>query len=72
MQQGKLNSLEGISYLENGRGEWIRTIGPLHPMQVRYRAAPRPDSTPSIAGGIRRFKQERSRVAGQSASACLH
>ena len=27
----------------NGRGEVIRTLDPLHPMQVRYQAAPRPD-----------------------------
>ena len=26
-----------------GRGDWIRTSGPLHPMQVRYQAAPLPD-----------------------------
>ena len=26
-----------------GRGERIRTFDPLHPMQVRYQAAPRPD-----------------------------
>ncbi len=26
-----------------GRGDWIRTNDPLHPMQVRYQAAPRPD-----------------------------
>ena len=26
-----------------GRGGRIRTDDPLHPMQVRYRAAPRPD-----------------------------
>src|SRR3954464_4132310 len=28
-----------------GRGERIRTSDPLHPMQVRYQAAPRPDRT---------------------------
>ena len=27
----------------NGRGGGIRTRDPLHPMQVRYQAAPRPD-----------------------------
>ncbi len=32
-------SLTGFS----GRGDWIRTSGPLHPMQVRYQAAPLPD-----------------------------
>ncbi len=26
-----------------GRGDWIRTSGPLHPMQVRYQAAPHPE-----------------------------
>ena len=31
--------------VEDGRGGQIRTDGPLHPMQVRYRAAPRPDGT---------------------------
>ena len=25
------------------RGDWIRTSDPLHPMQVRYQAAPLPD-----------------------------
>ena|GEM_PF-1943574 len=25
------------------RGDWIRTSDPLHPMQVRYQTAPRPD-----------------------------
>jgi hypothetical protein len=29
--------------LFGGRGERIRTSDPLHPMQVRYQAAPRPD-----------------------------
>ena len=28
----------------NGRGEVIRTLDPLHPMQVRYQAALRPDA----------------------------
>ncbi len=32
--------------IEAGRGDWIRTSGPLHPMQVRYQAAPLPD--PSV------------------------
>ena len=32
-------------YLEVGRGGQIRTDDPLHPMQVRYRAALRPDGT---------------------------
>ena len=27
-----------------GRDDWIRTSGPLHPMQVRYRAAPHPET----------------------------
>ena len=33
---------------ENGRGDVIRTHDPLHPMQVRYQAALRPDTTLSI------------------------
>ena len=36
-----------------GRGERIRTSDPLHPMQVRYQAAPRPDRS-SIADFVRR------------------
>ena|GEM_PF-685224 len=31
--------------LDIGRGEMIRTSDPLHPMQVRYQAALRPDRT---------------------------
>ena len=30
-------------YLKNGRGGGIRTRDPLHPMQVRYQAALRPE-----------------------------
>ena len=36
--------------LENGRGEVIRTLDPLHPMQVRYQAALRPDRTWNYTG----------------------
>jgi hypothetical protein len=32
-----------------GRGDKIRTCDPLHPMQVRYQAAPRPDRDRMIA-----------------------
>ena len=32
-----------------GRGGGIRTRDPLHPMQVRYQAAPRPDELRIIA-----------------------
>ncbi len=32
----------------NGRGEKIRTSDPLHPMQVRYQAALRPDTKGAI------------------------
>ncbi len=32
-----------------GRGDKIRTCDPLHPMQVRYQAAPRPDRMRIIA-----------------------
>ena len=31
---------EGV---RNGRGDWIRTSDPLHPMQVRYQTALHPD-----------------------------
>jgi hypothetical protein len=30
-------------FVRIGRGDKIRTCDPLHPMQVRYQAAPRPD-----------------------------
>ena len=33
----------GLVVLNNGRDGVIRTLDPLHPMQVRYRAALRPD-----------------------------
>lgn len=32
-----------LSFFKNGRDGVIRTLDPLHPMQVRYRAALRPD-----------------------------
>jgi hypothetical protein len=35
--------------LRIGRGDKIRTCDPLHPMQVRYQAAPRPDRKRIIA-----------------------
>ena len=35
----------------NGRGGGIRTRDPLHPMQVRYQAALRPDKPASISEG---------------------
>lgn len=31
--------------VRGSRGDWIRTSGPLHPMQVRYQAAPLPEQT---------------------------
>ncbi len=36
--------------MNTGRGEKIRTSDPLHPMQVRYQAALRPDEPRIIAG----------------------
>ena len=33
-----------VSLLKFGRDDWIRTSDPLTPSQVRYQAAPRPDS----------------------------
>ena len=29
-----------VGFFEFGRSEWIRTTDPLHPMQMRYQAAP--------------------------------
>ena len=37
---------------DGGRGEKIRTSDPLHPMQVRYQAALRPDVLAIITEGI--------------------
>jgi hypothetical protein len=47
-QNEKKPDLSGFSYAANflillGRGEKIRTSDPLHPMQVRYQAALRPE-----------------------------
>jgi hypothetical protein len=36
----------------NGRDGVIRTLDPLHPMQVRYQAALRPDESEIIADGL--------------------
>ena len=38
-----------------GRGEVIRTLDPLHPMQVRYQAALRPDRTGDYSSVARYF-----------------
>ncbi len=35
---------------DSGRGDWIRTSGPLHPMQVRYQTAPLPDARKHSTG----------------------
>ncbi len=43
-----------IFHLIFGRGGGIRTRDPLHPMQVRYQAAPRPDELRIIAEAVRR------------------
>ncbi len=47
LEEGRLKRKEtgkAVSYSEfNGRGGGIRTRDPLHPMQVRYQAALRPD-----------------------------
>ena len=37
-----------------GRGDKIRTCDPLHPMQVRYQAAPRPDRKPNDSRNMHR------------------
>ena len=43
MQKGAPRDAQLSSLGVNGRGGQIRTGDPLHPMQVRYRAALRPD-----------------------------
>ena len=40
---------------ENGRGEKIRTSDPLHPMQVRYRAALRPEKNSAGCKGRKKI-----------------
>jgi hypothetical protein len=39
----RVTYLSGTDPVSIGRGDKIRTCDPLHPMQVRYQAAPRPD-----------------------------
>ena len=36
------------AFFEFGRSEWIRTTDPLHPMQMRYQAAPHPYNKSAI------------------------
>ena len=43
MQYARVSDCECANYKKKNRGDWIRTSGPLHPMQVRYQAAPLPD-----------------------------
>ena len=38
-----------LTLVKSGRCERIRTFDPLHPMQVRYQAAPHTDQVASIA-----------------------
>ena len=40
---------DSVSLVFFGRGEKIRTSDPLHPMQVRYQAALRPEQTSIIS-----------------------
>ena len=40
-----------------GRGDWIRTNGPLHPMQVRFRTAPHPDRAHHSSTAIALFAE---------------
>ncbi len=50
-----------------GRGDKIRTCDPLHPMQVRYQAAPRPDRMRMIAQtGFDSLKAESPPTAAKS------
>jgi hypothetical protein len=39
-----MRKLNGLLSFVFGRDDWIRTSDPLHPMQVRYRAALRPEN----------------------------
>ena len=43
MKKGRIAPASSLEF--DGRGEKIRTSDPLHPMQVRYQAALRPDSS---------------------------
>ena len=44
----EINGNLRLLHLLIGRGEMIRTSDPLHPMQVRYQAALRPDRSPRL------------------------
>ena len=46
--------------MTNGRGEKIRTSDPLHPMQVRYQAALRPDAAAIIPSRSAIGRQQRA------------
>ena len=48
----RLKSVNRLCLVFSGRGGPIRTGGPLHPMQVRYLAALRPDCSKSIIPGM--------------------
>ena len=50
----KNTSLEAF-VLNNGRCERIRTFDPLHPMQVRYQAAPHTDQALYYSLSLERF-----------------
>ena len=43
---------------DDGRGEKIRTSDPLHPMQVRYQAALRPDRATIIPFALRLEREQ--------------
>jgi hypothetical protein len=51
LQSKKTNRVVGLLLNSIGRGGGIRTRDPLHPMQVRYQAALRPDKPASISEG---------------------
>ena len=48
-KKGRSARLQPVFLFINGRRERIRTFDPLHPMQVRYQAAPHADK-PQIIG----------------------
>ena len=49
MKKASRNHSLEASVIRNGRCERIRTFDPLHPMQVRYQAAPHTDKLLIIA-----------------------
>lgn len=43
-KKGLLNKINKPLIIPKSRVDWIRTSDPLHPMQIRYRTAPPPET----------------------------